>query len=86
MKRNQSKKPTRASEIFAVNLRGLMAVQDVNASELWMLMGISRPTFYRRLKKPYEFTMDNVERAAKRFGVTPADMLGKVMTVREGVA
>lgn len=70
-----------ASEIFVLNLKGLMAMQKVTIPEIATLMGISMQTFYRRVKTPYEFTLDNMERAARRLGVSPADMICKVMTV-----
>lgn len=70
-----------ASEIFALNLKGLMAMQGVSASEMQTYMGIGETTFYKRMKRPYEFSMDNMERAARRLGVSPADMICKVMTV-----
>ena len=81
MAKKQTSKNMAASDIFAVNLRGLMAMQGVSAAEMQMLMGIGETTYYKRMKRPYEFTMDNVERAAKRLGVAPSDMLGRVMTV-----
>lgn len=86
MKKTQTNKNLKASDIFAVNLRGLMAMQGVSASEMQTYMGIGETTFYKRMKRPYEFTMDNVERAARRLGVSPADMLCKVMTVGAGVS
>ena len=71
-----------AGEIFAVNLRGLMAMQGVTATEMQEFMGISETTYYKRLnKRPHEFTVENMERAAKRLGVSPAAMIEGVMAV-----
>lgn len=81
VRNKQMPKNMTASDIFAVNLKGLMAMQGVSASEMQTLMGIGETTYYKRMKRPYEFTMDNVQRAAKRLGVTVADMTGKVMSV-----
>jgi uncharacterized protein (DUF2384 family) len=81
MAKKQTYKNMGAAEIFAVNLRGLMAMQGVSASEMQTYMGIGETTYYKRMKHPRDFTMDNAERAAKRLGVTVADMTGKVMSV-----
>lgn len=81
MAKTQTNKNLKASDVFAVNLKGLMAMKGVSASEMQSYMGIGETTFYKRMKRPYEFTMDNVERAARRLGVAPADMICKVMTV-----
>lgn len=70
-----------ASDIFAVNLKGLMAMQGVSATEMQDLMGIGETTFYKRMKRPYEFTLDNAQRAAKRLGVSVADMTCRVLSV-----
>ena len=86
MKKNQSKNPMRPCEIYVINLRGLMAMQNVTPTEIMTIMGLSRATFYRRLKKPYQLTADNMERAAKRLGFSSVDMQRSVMTVCEGVA
>lgn len=81
MAKTQTNKNLKASDVFAVNLKGLMAMKGVSASEMQLYMGIGETTFYKRMKRPYEFTMDNVERAARRLGVDPSDMICKVMTV-----
>ena len=70
-----------AGEIFAVNLRGLMAMQGVTATEMQTYLGIGETTYYKRLKRPDEFTVENMERAAKRLGVSPAAMIEGVMSV-----
>ena len=58
----------------------------ITVSMLVKEAGVSRATFYRRLKKPYQLTADNMERAAKRLGFSSVDMQRSVMTVCEGVA
>ena len=81
MKKKQASKNMRASDMFVTNMKGLMAMQEISASEMQGYMGIGETTYYKRLKRPYEFTLDNVERVASRLGVAPADMLDTVMTV-----
>lgn len=68
-------------EVFALNLKGLMAIQGVKPAEMQRLMGIGETTYYKRLKQPWDFTADNMERAARRLGVASADMVARVMTV-----
>ena len=69
------------SDVFALNLKGLMAIKGVSVGEMHEYMGISATTFYKRLNRPYEFTMSDVESAAKKLGVSASAMLAGVMEV-----
>lgn len=84
MKKTQTYKIMQPSEIFAVNLRGLMAMKNVSPAEMQEYMGISNATYYKRLKRPCEFTLRDMESAAKKLGVHLADMIGGIMTVGAG--
>ena len=68
-------------EIFAINLRGLMAMQGIKAEEMYAYMNISATTFYKRLNRPYEFTLGDMDSAAKKLGVSASAMLAGVMEV-----
>ena len=86
MKKTQTNKKMSSAEIFAENLRGLMAMKKVSPIEMQEYMCISSATYYKRMRRPYEFTLSNVESAAKRLGVSAADMMGRVMTVEAATA
>jgi predicted transcriptional regulator len=81
MARTRNNKALSPGEIFAENLRGLMAMKNVSAGEMQEYMGISPATYYKRLKRPYEFTVSNIESAAKKLGVSASAMLAGVMEV-----
>lgn len=83
MAKIQTNKKMTCYDIFAANLRGLMAIKEVTAEEMQEYMGISAATFYKRLRRPYEFTMSNVESAAKKLGVPAGGMISKIMEVEE---
>lgn len=84
-KTRQSKQMT-SSDIFAANLRGLMAMKQVSPTEMQGYMCISPATWYKRLRHPYEFTLGNMESAARRLGVELSDMISRVMAVGGDVA
>lgn len=81
MKKNQTNRGDACYEIFVANLRGLMAMKEISPEDMSEYMGISSATFYKRLRRPYEFTMSNVEAAAKRLGAPAGGMISKVMEV-----
>ena len=83
MKKTQTNKKMTCYDIFAANLRGLMAMKDVSPEEMSEYMGISSATFYKRLRRPYEFSMSNVEAAAKKLGAPAGGMISKIMEVEE---
>lgn len=74
------------SDIFVINLRGLMAMKQVSPTEMQRYMCIAPATWYRRIKHPYEFTLANMESAARRLGVELSDMISRVMAVGGDVA
>ena len=84
-KTRQSKQMT-SSDIFAANLRGLMAMKQVSPTEMQEYMCIAPATWYRRIKHPYEFTLANMESAARRLGVELPAMISRVMAVGGDVA
>lgn len=86
MSKTRQSKAMSYSDIFAANLRGLMAMKRVSPTEMQDYMCISPATWYKRLRRPYEFTLGNMESAARRLGVDLSDMLSRVMTVGGDVA
>ena len=82
--KTSTSKCLKPSEIFAANLRGLMAIKNVSPAEMQEYMQISATTYYKRMNRPHEFTMSNVESAARKLGVPAGDMLARVMEVDNG--
>ena len=51
-------------ENVARNLKAEMVRRGIGASEMANQMDLSLSTFYRRLRKPWEFTLNDLDRAA----------------------
>ena len=86
MAKPQTSKKLTFKERFVINMQTVMKIRKVSALEVMEQMGICSATYYERCKKPYKFTMDNVERAAHFLRVSPEDMLCRVISPEEVVA
>lgn len=72
-------------EAVASNLRHMALERNKTADEVAAYMGISRATYFARLKNPRELTLENLGDAARLFNCKMDDLiLGKYAFVREG--
>lgn len=64
-------------EFVARNLKAEMTRRGIGASEMANQMDLSLSTFYRRLRKPQEFTLGNIDKAAAFLGLPVETLLKK---------
>lgn len=57
-------------------IQDLAERQRLSGAELARLAGIPRNTHYRRMKRPADMTMEELQRYAHVLGVTAAELLG----------
>ena len=64
-------------EYVARNLKAEMVRRGIGATEMADHLDLSLSTFYRRLRKPWEFTLQNLDSAAAFLGLPIETLLMK---------
>ena len=86
MAKKQTYKKMGIGAIFAANLRLVCDVKKVPAESVMEYMNICRATYYKRMNNPRLWTIQDVESAAKLFGLSSCDMVSRMLTPEEVAA
>ena len=83
MAKKQTTKKMGIGAIFSANLRMVCDVKKVPAESVMEYMNICRTTYYKRMNNPKLWTIQDVESAAKLFGMSASDMVSRMLTPEE---
>lgn len=71
---------------FAANLKLICDVRHVTDEQVMDYMGICRATFYKKLRLPGEWKMEEVASASRLFKIPQADLVSRMLTPEEVAA
>lgn len=64
------------NRILLGNIARLKAMNTVRVGDFYELIGMGKDTYYRRLKRPEEFTLKELRAMSERFKISLNDLLG----------
>lgn len=83
MAKKQTYKKMGVGAIFAANLKLIGDVRHVTDEQVMEYMNICRATFYKKMRLPGEWKMEEVASASKLFEIPQADLVSRMLTPEE---
>lgn len=84
MAKKQTSRKSGIGDTFNANLNLICDARGITDERVMEYMNVCRSTFYdRKLHHPGKWTVENIESAAKLFGIPAGDMMARVLTPQE---